>query len=699
MKKKMYVLILAVLLVSSLLCACGSSDAEETTIPDIMLSTEPAETAAPTTEPTEETEPTETTAPEETTEPSTEPTEAETEPAETTAQHSHSYTSTVVAPTCTTDGYTLHKCKSCGYSYKSNTGAAYGHTFVYEIHDATTTDYGYVLHICKDCDYTFKDNYTPPISTTEHTHSYAATVTAPTCHEQGYTTYICMTCGDSYKNNYTDTMEHNEVYTRTVAPTCENYGFDRYDCSYGCGFENAHNQVPATGHSWGEWTVTKAATTESDGTETRTCETCGATETQILTQLVEVHTHSYTAKVTTPTCTEDGYTTYTCGCGSEYTDDYLPASEHDYTVIYHEPTCTFCSCTQYTCKVCGFEYFHNNATEDTPAYNDSLGHDYIVTTIAATTESEGYDLHTCQRCGESYTDNFTAKLPAETVPPITEHIHDYDSCTTLATCTTDGYTIYTCKTCSDSYTGDITSAIGHIWGDWVRTKEPSITEYGEEIRSCTCGETESREVEKLAESHTHSYTEDVINPTCTTGGYITFTCACGDSYTGSETDAAGHSWGDWEITVEATTESEGTKVRTCSICGETESQQIDKKAPAATSDNIYDLVNAARAENGLSPLTYYAEGQQAADIRVAEIAQYFSHTRPDGSDCFTIQNELGLSMFLCGENIAVGYQTNSAVMNGWMNSPGHRANILSGYFTHIAVATDGCYWVMLFFAG
>lgn len=115
---------------------------------------------------------------------------------------------------------------------------------------------------------------------------------------------------------------------------------------------------------------------------------------------------------------------------------------------------------------------------------------------------------------------------------------------------------------------------------------------------------------------------------------------------------------------------------------------------------VFDLVNKARTENGLKPLKYREDIQNSADIRAEEIVSLFSHTRPDGSNCFTVLKQNGISYMAAGENIAYGQRTATEVMNGWMNSSGHRANILSGNFTGVAIglAQKGNvkYWVQIF---
>lgn len=116
---------------------------------------------------------------------------------------------------------------------------------------------------------------------------------------------------------------------------------------------------------------------------------------------------------------------------------------------------------------------------------------------------------------------------------------------------------------------------------------------------------------------------------------------------------------------------------------------------------VASFVNAARQDAGLSELELDADLCAAAQARAQEIAQSFSHTRPDGSSCFTILEEFGISYRATGENIAMGQRTPEEVMDGWMNSSGHRANILNGTFTSIGVGyyVDGAgaaHWVQIF---
>lgn len=115
---------------------------------------------------------------------------------------------------------------------------------------------------------------------------------------------------------------------------------------------------------------------------------------------------------------------------------------------------------------------------------------------------------------------------------------------------------------------------------------------------------------------------------------------------------------------------------------------------------VLNLVNAERARIGVAPLILAEDLQEAAEIRAYEIVEYFSHTRPDGSDCFTVMKNRGMTW---GENIAAGHATAEETVEQWMNSEGHRENILNPTFRELGVgyayedySTYHHYWVQLF---
>lgn len=115
---------------------------------------------------------------------------------------------------------------------------------------------------------------------------------------------------------------------------------------------------------------------------------------------------------------------------------------------------------------------------------------------------------------------------------------------------------------------------------------------------------------------------------------------------------------------------------------------------------VLKLTNEERMKEGLEPLSTFKKLQAASNVRAKELITLFSHTRPDGSSCFTAYQEVG-SYMTAGENIAAGYSNPSAVVEGWMNSPGHKANILQKNYAHLGVGytTGGVYgknWVQNF---
>ncbi len=138
---------------------------------------------------------------------------------------------------------------------------------------------------------------------------------------------------------------------------------------------------------------------------------------------------------------------------------------------------------------------------------------------------------------------------------------------------------------------------------------------------------------------------------------------------------------------------------------ETQPPAQDASTPEELAAEVVRLVNVERAKEGLAPLGTYDSLTRAAQIRAPEIVTLFSHDRPDGTSCFTAMDQTGAKKgaYTWGENIAAGNATAAATVEQWMNSPGHRANILNAKFTHIGVgyqhsagSTYGHYWVQMF---
>ena len=134
---------------------------------------------------------------------------------------------------------------------------------------------------------------------------------------------------------------------------------------------------------------------------------------------------------------------------------------------------------------------------------------------------------------------------------------------------------------------------------------------------------------------------------------------------------------------------------------ETDDEQQEESTELSYARQVAKLVNEERAKAGLHPLSFDAELASAAQIRANEIKTSFSHTRPDGRKFSTVLTDNGIRFTGAGENIAWGQKSPEHVMEAWMNSDGHRANILNAKFTKIGVgqyrdAAGRNYWVQLF---
>ena len=150
-------------------------------------------------------------------------------------------------------------------------------------------------------------------------------------------------------------------------------------------------------------------------------------------------------------------------------------------------------------------------------------------------------------------------------------------------------------------------------------------------------------------------------------------------------------------------------VPTNSSDSQTTATPNDSDVTASPSDNtdnlsyaqqVTDLVNEQRAAYGLEPLTLNEELTNVAQLKSQDMHDnnYFSHTSPTYGSPFDMMTTFGISYSTAGENIAMGYATPEAVINAWMNSEGHRANILNSAYTQIGVGyvADGNYWTQEF---
>ena len=419
----------------------------------------------------------------------------------------HSYEASVVAPTCEKDGYTNHVCSVCGDSYRDNYVDAAGHQYTDTVTAPTCTASGYTTHTCSVCGHSYVDSIVPATG-----HSYDAVVTAPTCTASGYTTHTCSVCGHSYVDSVVPATGHDYVWQITRVPTCTAEGVKTFTCSH-CG--DSYDVALAKADHTYEAVVT-APTCTNNGYTTHTCSVCGDS---YVDSIVPATGHSYDAVVTAPTCTNAGYTTHTCSvCGDSYVDSIVPATGHSYEAVVTAPTCDKMGYTTYTCSVCGDSYVGN--------YTDALEHTYTaVVTKEPTCTEEGVKTFTCSECGKSYT---------EAIPTVA---HRYEAVVTAPTCDKMGYTTYTCSACGDSYVADYVDAVGHD----CETETVPATCLGYGFVRESCKHCDYSVITEITAPLGHDYQAVVTAPTLDEGGYTTHTCSrCGDSYVDSETPALGH---------------------------------------------------------------------------------------------------------------------------------------------------------------
>ena len=419
----------------------------------------------------------------------------------------HSYEESVVAPTCEKDGYTNHVCSVCGDSYRDNYVDAAGHQYTLTVTAPTCTAAGYTTHLCSVCGHSYVDSIVPATG-----HSYEDTVTAPTCTAAGYTTHTCSVCGDSYIDTIVPATGHDYVWQITRVPTCTAEGVKTFTCSH-CG--DSYDVALAKADHTYEAVVT-APTCTNNGYTTHTCSVCGDS---YVDSIVPATGHSYDAVVTAPTCTNAGHTTHTCSvCGDSYVDSIVPATGHSYEAVVTAPTCDKMGYTTYTCSVCGDSYVGN--------YTDALDHHYTSeVTKEPTCTEEGVKTFTCSECGKSYT---------EAIPTVA---HRYEAVVTAPTCDKMGYTTYTCSACGDSYVADYVDAAGHD----CETETVPATCLGYGFVRESCKHCDYSVITEITAPLGHDYQAVVTAPTLDEGGYTTHTCSrCGDSYVDSETPALGH---------------------------------------------------------------------------------------------------------------------------------------------------------------
>ena len=239
--------------------------------------------------------------------------------------HIAQFADTVVAPTCTEQGYTHHVCtvKGCTYAPVDDTYvAATDHTWVKtQTNPPTCTEKGTAFYKCSACGATRTEKIAP----LGHDLSRCDLKPAATCTQPGRAVGTCARCGVQI-DEVIPAKGHDYSYAETsVAPTCTEPGHYKGTCPT-CG-KDYDDVVPALGHDWGEWVTSIEPTVSTVGYRYHVCnrDGCGYREGEDIPKL---HTHTWDAGVVTqkPTAAEPGVRTYTCTVCGQTRTEAIPAT-------------------------------------------------------------------------------------------------------------------------------------------------------------------------------------------------------------------------------------------------------------------------------------------------------------------------------------------------------------------------------------
>lgn len=183
---------------------------------------------------------------------------------------------------------------------------------------------GRIDTICANCGEIIATKVIP--ATGAHTWDNGTVTTEPTETTPGVRTFTCAVCSQTKTEVIPATGAHTFVFTKTVAPSCTEAGYDLYTCR-DCGATEQRNVKPALGHKWDSGTVTTEPTEKDPGTMTYTCTVCGATKTEVI-PATGPHTHVWDEGTVTvaPTETTPGVRTYTCTVCGQTRTEIIPAT-------------------------------------------------------------------------------------------------------------------------------------------------------------------------------------------------------------------------------------------------------------------------------------------------------------------------------------------------------------------------------------
>ena len=435
--------------------------------------------------------------------------------------------------TCTTAGYTSHKCTVPGCNYEEYEWIEpLGHEWSKKgtvTQEQSCENPEITTYKCERTDIWPACKATKQVETKPalgHTWDEGKVTKEATCSETGVKTYTCTRCGGTKTEEIPKTKHNYEEHVETPA-TCTSRGVSYYVCK-NCGLTTSKKQTPATGHIHTEVRNKKDATYTDDGyTGDTYCKDCGKkleTGTMIPKLVEKEHDYGEWVLDQAPTCKKYGVRHRICkNCGDREVD-VLDKVDHSWELVSTTPaTCTIGEIQHYKCSVCG-------ETKDVTLSN-----------------------------------------------PLGEHSWDNGKVTKEATETEEGVKTYTCKTCGETKTEKIPVTSHHLDQGTI-TKKATCTENGEKTYHCTDADCDKTYVETIpATGHQNTEVRDKKEVTCEEDGYTgdTYCKDCGQLISkGAVVKATGHSWNSGKVTEAATCKKEGTKTYTCKNCGETKTETI-----------------------------------------------------------------------------------------------------------------------------
>jgi hypothetical protein len=475
----------------------------------------------------------------------------------------------VLEPTCTVDGIMTYTC-TCGKTYADAISAT-GHTIVIDnAVAASCTESGLTegSH-CSVCGEVITEQKT--VKATGHTLVTDKAIAA-TCTTVGKTEGShCSACGEVF--TVQDTIEatgHTVVTDKAVAATCTTDGMTEGSHCSVCGeVITAQKTVKATGHTAVTDKAVSATCTTDGKTEGSHCSVCGETITEQTAVRATGHSYNSGKVTTTATCTTAGTKTYTCTvCGNTKTETIAKTAHTMVTDNAVAATCTKTGLTEGShCSVCGEVI----TAQKTVAKTNNHNYDSGKITKSATCTTAGTKTYTCTVCGNTKTE--TIAKTAHTV--VTDNA-------VAATCTKTGLTEGShCSVCGEVITAQkiVAKTNIHNYDGGKITTAATCTTDGVETYTCTvCKETITETIPVT--SHT-IVTDNAVAATCKKTGLTegSHWSVCGTVITAQKTVAkTAHKYSDWTVAKTATCKTAGKKTRTCSICKETESETISKKA-------------------------------------------------------------------------------------------------------------------------